>query len=371
MQFATTKEALAAPLSLVAGAAESKGQVPMLATVLMKTVNGKLSLLCSDTSVVARALSACSVGKDGEIAVDVRRLSDLVKALPEKQALDVSLEEKGTLLVKSGRSRFRLPTLPAADFPRMTQAKEQRLTITIPGKRLAEMLEQVSDAVGVADVRAFLNGAYLSLQDGFLCLVGTDGFRMVVAREPIAGSESIPPKSVIIPRKSAMLARRLLGQDGDVKVAIGSADVQFSFADGTVLIAKGISGAYPDWQRAIPQTTAVAVIDSRRFSEAIGLIDATAEAADKKIGRAVEMSFDKTLLTLASGEQSRCEIDAECPEPNGQVLCFNVDYLKSAVDTIGSTGKAVRVCFPASANVISIRPADADFPVAVVMGLRK
>ena len=370
MHVSTTKEALALPLALVAGAADARGQIPMLATVLLKTINGKLSMLCSDTAVLARALTECTVGKEGEIAIDAKRFNDLVRALPEKQSLDLSLEEKGTLLIKSGRSRFRLPTLPAADYPRMVSAKEQRVTINIPTTRLSEMIEQVQDAIAVADIRPYLNGVLVSLQDGFLCLVATDGFRMVVTREPIAGSEQIS-KSVILPRKTALLARRLMTQSGDVKVAIGTTDVTLSFADGTVLIGKSIEGQFPAFAKAIPQTAAAATLESRKLCEAIGLIDATTEASDKKQGRAVEMKFTENTLTLSSGEQSRCEIDAVCPTPNTQELAFNVDFLRSAADTLGRTGEKLRVCFPDAANVICIRPAEADYPLAVVMGLRK
>lgn len=121
MIISTTKESLASPLALVAGAADTRGTVPMLGTVLLKaTDEGQLSMLCSDTGMLARTLTPVEVKKAGELAVDVRRFFDLVKAVPEKQPIEISLEEKGTLLVKSGRSRFRLPTLAAADYPRMT-----------------------------------------------------------------------------------------------------------------------------------------------------------------------------------------------------------------------------------------------------------
>lgn len=371
MQLSTNKEALAAPLALVAGAADPRSQVAMLGTVLLKANGGKLSLLCSDTTVVARAMTACQIAEDGEIAVDVKRLNDLVRALPDKQSLDFTLEANGNLLVKSGRSRFRLPTRPAADYPRMTPAKEQRVTLAIGAKRLAQLLEQVAEAVAVADIRSYLNGALVSLGNGFLTLVGTDGFRMVVARHPIAGTENMAAKSVILPRKTALLARRLLVQGGEVKLSLGSSDLQIAFDDGTIIFGKSLEGQFPAWERAIPKAAATAVIESAKLTEAIGLLDATIEAGDKKQARLAELKFGATTLTLSSGEQSRCEIDAECPTPNAQDLTFNVDYLRQSAATVAATCDKVRVAFPDAANVIVLQPAGADYPLAVVMGMRK
>lgn len=158
MIISTTKESLASPLALVAGAADTRGTVPMLGTVLLKaTEEGQLSMLCSDTGMLARTLTPVEVKKAGELAVDVRRFFDLVKAVPEKQPIEISLEEKGTLLVKSGRSRFRLPTLAAADYPRMTLDREGRISVTMNARRLADMISDVSSSMADADLRPFLN----------------------------------------------------------------------------------------------------------------------------------------------------------------------------------------------------------------------
>lgn len=117
MQFAlsTTKEALLSPLNFVAGAADYRGTVPMLGTALLKTTGGRLSLLCSDGAVLARTLAECKIDHEGELAVDARRFGDLIKAMPDKQAISLAMDGE-QLLVKAGRSRFRLPVHSAEDY---------------------------------------------------------------------------------------------------------------------------------------------------------------------------------------------------------------------------------------------------------------
>jgi DNA polymerase-3 subunit beta len=369
MHICATKSALAAPISLVAGAADSKHAVPMLGMVLLKASAGKLSMLCSDTAVVARAQTDCMVGKEGAIAVDVRRLGDLLRAVPDGAALDLSVEDKGTLLVKAGRSRFRLPTRPADEFPRLTPPKEERIAVNIAASRLTEMFDQTADSMAVADIRHFLNGALLSLQDGYLYFVSTDGFRLTVAREAIPGSESFPKKSVILPRKTALLARRLVGQAGHVKVTIGESDVQFAMPDGSILHGKAVDGKFPDWERVIPTSTHTVAVDTGRLRDELAMLDATLESQKNGAARGLHVSCAEGVMTLAHADESRCEIDVD-GSAGGMDTSFNIDYLRNAADTIGATGEKLRLGFTTGQNIVVVRPAGAEYPLAVVMGMR-
>ena len=280
MQITTTKENLASPLSLVMGAADTRGTVPILGTVLMKaTDKGQLSLLCSDTGLLARTLTPCEVAKTGSIAIDVRRFNDLIKAVPDKQPIEISVEAKGnTLLVKSGRSRFRLPALAASDYPQMLPAKEERLSITIGARRLADMISDITASMADADLRPFLNGALFSLDREGLWLVSTDGHRMSISHEPIVGSDTLVPRNVIIPRKTVLLAKKLLLQGGSVTLTLGSKNVQFLFADGAVLLGNAVDGTYPNWRSVIPATTERVTISAERLSNSLAMIDVVAES---------------------------------------------------------------------------------------------
>ena len=260
MQFAlsTTKEALISPLNFVVGAADYRGTVPMLGTALLKTTGGRLSLLCSDGAVLARTLAECKVDHEGELAVDARRFGDLIKAMPDKQAISLAMDGE-QLLVKAGRSRFRLPVHSAEDYPKMVTSDEGKVTIQISSKRLGEMFEEVSAAMASADVRHFLNVTCLTLMDGALWTVATDGHRMIVSCQPIEGSEKIPATEVLVPRKSALLARKLLATSTeDATLVFGKGEFRIQFKDGTVLLSKCVDGKYPDWKRVIPETPCVA-----------------------------------------------------------------------------------------------------------------
>lgn len=373
MQITTSKENLAVPLALVAGAADTRGIVPMLGTVLLKaTDGGKLSMICSDTGMLARTLSPCEVITGGEIAVDVRRFHDLVRAVPEKQPIKISTEKEGILLIQSGRSRFRLSTLPAADYPRIIPAKEERLSITMSARRLSEMIVEVAPFMAEADIRPYLNGALFSLDKEGLWLVGTDGHRICVSHEPILGSDSLTPRNIIVPRKTALLAKKLLGQGGNIRLTLGAKDVQFTFEDGTVLLGKSIDGTYPNWRGVLPITTEIVKIDAERLSDALAMLSATINDKEQKesIKTKIELLFGKTQLVLHRGDAGRCEVEIESSTDTSLELAFNIGYLIDAVQTVNGTASAITIGYGATASAISIRTGDKPYPLAVVMPLR-
>lgn len=373
MQISTKKEDLVSPLSLVAGAADLRGTVPMLGMVLLKaTDSGQLSMLCSDNGLLARALAPVDVKRGGEIAVDVARLRDLVRAFPDKQAIELNVEDSGTLLVKAGRSRFRLPTRAAADYPRMIPGPADRVTVTMGAKRLAEMLADVSPSMADNDTRVFLNGALLALEQGGLWAVSTDGYRMTASHEPITGLDSVTPRQIIVPRKTVLLARKLLTQGGNVTLILGNKDVQFTFSDNSVLLANAIEGKYPDWRGVLPVTTEQVVVSSARMMDALAMLAATNDAAaDKPTTKihVVDLDFTKTMTTLRRGESGLCEIESTSTSDAPFGLAFNLGYLTDAVH-LHSDSAELRIGYAPTVGSIAVLPKDKEFPVSVVMRYR-
>lgn len=379
MHIVTQKSELASQLSFVSGASDSRGTVPMLGTVLIKAMpDGKVSLLCSDTGMVARAPANCQVAKEGEIAVDARRFGDLIRAIGDnKQSIDIALEATGdnqhVMVLKSGRSRFRLPTLPAADYPRMIPEKANRMTIAMSGDRIGQMIEEVSSAMAVNDVRAFLNGVLVSLNADGLWFVGTDGHRLCVAFEPIDGADRLPPTSVIVPRKTILLARKLVSGEGSVKLTIGPKDIQFTLESGTIILGKGMDGAYPDFKRILPKTTRSASFSSSQFKDALLLVKAGMDAApaqDAKMKNRIDLMIGGSNAVLQHGEDARCDLECTSDSPDTTMMAFNVSYLCDAAEVVASTGEKLAIGYDPNGNAVCLRPEGKDYPLCVVMALR-
>jgi DNA polymerase-3 subunit beta len=85
--------------------------------VLIQLNGDQLSLTGTDLEVeIVGRITLEQAGVSGDITVPARKLLDICKSLPDGSNIEFFLEES-RIMVKSGRSRFTLSTLPAADFP--------------------------------------------------------------------------------------------------------------------------------------------------------------------------------------------------------------------------------------------------------------
>ncbi len=116
MKFTVEREHLLKPLQQVSGPLGGRPTLPILG-LLLQVADGTLSLTGTDLEMemVAR-VALVQPHEPGATTVPARKFSDICRGLPEGAEIAVQLEGE-RMLVRSGRSRFSLSTLPAADFP--------------------------------------------------------------------------------------------------------------------------------------------------------------------------------------------------------------------------------------------------------------
>src|SRR5206468_2562610 len=176
-------------------------------------------------------------------------LVDILRALPEDTEVTLQQQDK-RLLVKAGKSRFTLQTLPAEDFPRLAKPAGEAARFVLSQKALRRLLGLVQYAMAQQDIRYYLNGLLMVVEDRQLKLVATDGHRLAYASIKVPAE--LPRQEVIVPRKTVLELGKLLGDnENEVKIEISASQASFSF--GTIeLVSKLIDGKFPDYTRVIP-----------------------------------------------------------------------------------------------------------------------
>src|SRR5690606_2865918 len=125
----------------------------------------------------------------------------------------VTVEQQGDrVLVKAGRSRFTLATLPAAEFPAL-EAREINDVLELPEGVFKDLIDRVAFAMAVQDVRFYLNGMLFDLRDGSLRAVATDGHRLATCQADLPGHTGTD-RQLLLPRKAVLELQRLL-EGGD------------------------------------------------------------------------------------------------------------------------------------------------------------
>jgi DNA polymerase-3 subunit beta len=180
------RDALLKPLQAVSGIVERRHTLPILANVLLEQKDGLLYVTATDLEMQITAHSELPSKDPQAVTVAARKLQDLLRALPEESTL--TIDATGSkMVVRAGRSRFNLQTLPASDYPRIGVGQDQLQTLSLPQRDLRGLLRSVEFAMAQQDIRYYLNGMLLVADKGSLQAVATDGHRLSWASLEVDG----------------------------------------------------------------------------------------------------------------------------------------------------------------------------------------
>lgn len=330
MKFQAQRETLLKPVQAVMGVVERRQTMPILSNVLLTAEGGELRVTGTDLEVELVSGIALAAKQDGEVTVPGRKLLDILKALPDDAMIEVS-QDKDRLVIRSGKSRFTLSTLPATEFPVIEDINAQK-RFDLPQSVFKTLLDRTAFSMAQQDVRYYLNGLLLELRGDTLRGVATDGHRLALYDVEVATGDS--RLQVIVPRKGVLELQRLLG-DGDnaVTVEIGSNHVRVEI-DRLRFTSKLIDGRFPEYERVIPQGgDKELVADRQMLKEALAR---TAILSNEKY-RGIRLTLAPGTLSLQAHnpEQEEAEEELELDYNGGELeIGFNVTYLMDALGAV-------------------------------------
>jgi DNA polymerase-3 subunit beta len=351
---APQSEILAA-VKRVAAVAPARSTLPIIQNILVRKTGGAVALTATDLDL--QASTSADLGGDAcnfATTVAAKRLLDVLHAFAPDQVVTV-VAKGDKLLAQGGRNRFTIGTIEADGFPLMTVGEPAK-ALAISQRELRAALKQVAFAMAVADVRYYLNGALLSVSDGVLTCVASDGHQIAKVDVSVQGDDL----SVILHRNAVLFLVKALGDVDDV-VRVRQADRLVTFDIGTVqLVSKLVDGRFPDFQRVIPRTTPHTIAIGR--APALRALQAVAIMTTPKF-QGVRLTFTPGLLKLegsVSGEEaeSALEIDYEGPEI---VTGFNAKMLADGLSSTEDEMVRLHLTDGLSGMMLSRPAADASY----------
>lgn len=333
MKLTASREQILQPLQGVIGVVERKQTMPVLANVLITAQvgePGRLTLTGTDLEVELVAAGEAAVSQAGEITVPGRKLLEIIRALPDRTQITLTLDGD-KLKVSAGRSRFVLSTLPAGDFPQVDEVSAEQAVVVAQGE-LRRLIEKTHFSMAQQDVRYYLNGTLLESADKTLRAVATDGHRLAIA-ETTLGQAVRVAKQVIVPRKGILELQRLLGEEGEVSLSIGTNHIRATIGE-VRFTSKLIDGKFPEYSRVIPANpTRIVTADRNMLRQALSR---TAILSNEKY-RGVRLSLSAGVLAVQAHnpEQEEAEDSVEVSYQGDEVeIGFNVTYLVEAIAAI-------------------------------------
>ena len=371
----TTQNQLLSALQSVAGIVERRHTLPVLANVLLRKSGETVQLTTSDLEIQIR--TAAQLGGDsGNFATTVgaRKLIDILRTMPADQT--VSLESQASkLILKGGKSKFTLQTLPAEDFPLVQEAASFGTAFKVPQKTLKNLLDQVAFAMAVHDIRYYLNGILFVAEGRQLSLVATDGHRLAFSSATL--DTDVPNKQeVILPRKTVIELQRLLsdasvpeGQDAPmIEMQFAPNQAKFSFG-AMEFVTKLVEGKFPDYNRVIPKNHKNSVTLGR--APLLASLQRTAILTSEKF-KGVRLNFEPGTLRVASNNAEQEEaVDELDIDYGGDAIeiGFNVTYLIDALANMSQQEMIKIELQDANSSALVTLPDDTNFKY-VVMPMR-
>lgn len=334
MKFVAERTALLSALSLAARLAARRDTIPILNHVKLSAAKGNVVVTGTNMDRVGSADAAAAIGKSGATTANAHLLLAFVKNAVDGSQVEVELTNAERLVVRAGRARADFPTLPASEFPDISEGKFDS-EFAVEAEPFGRALGFVDHAMANDKDRTYLNGVYLHHMDGRLVFVACDGFSLariaLDAAKPV-GEFAAP----IIPREAIDDLKSLAGEskDGALRVEISDTRLRVS-APGRRLSTKLVDGTYPNYERIIPA--------ENKFGFAANRVDLEAAAgrcgfaADGK-DRTLKLSMDKNVLTLSARNDDSGEVTDEIDvQARGEgITAVHVVRLAQALSALGS-----------------------------------
>jgi DNA polymerase III subunit beta len=330
MEIRVKRSEFLSELTPMQGVVERKTTIPVLSHLLLTGREDRLHLAATDLDVSLTSWCEADVKEEGGIAVQAKKLTEIIRSLSAEEVLLV-LDEPRILRIQAGSSRFKINGLSPDDFPTLSSVEGDG-PVDIPFSDFRRMVAKILFAVSAEESRFQLNGALFKLKEGSFEIVATDGHRLALIESRL--DRTGQDDAVLVPRKALQELTRFEGE-GALSYRHGAHHLSFRLGRRE-LICRILEGTFPDYERVIAKDNDKKVVfEKKQLADAVNR--ASLMTSDR--ARAVRLQFGDGQLVISA-------INTDLGEAVEEVTCdyggpefrlgINPDYLAqflAAVET--------------------------------------
>lgn len=352
MKLQVTQTNLNRALASVAKVANTRNTLPILANVLIKTINNRLSISATNLDIGITHFIGAKVEKEGAITIPARLTQDFVASLPESVINLELIDNK--LHITTDKYQSAINGIAAEDFPVMPEITKGS-NWSVPAAELKKGLQKTVFAASSDDSRPVLTGVYFHTKDSKLILAATDSYRLAEKTLGKIKTEA----SMIVPSSAAQDLFRVIG-DSDEEVEVTHDDQQILFKTADIsLVARLIEGSYPDYQKLLPaKFETVAKLSRQDF---IGITKVSSLFARESAGSiTIKVESDKVSINSVASQLGENTATAEAQVTGGGEITLNSRYLLDGLAAF--EGDEIEFCFNGKLEPSVLRsPSESDY----------
>ena len=297
MNLTISKEQIIAGLQAVQNVVSTRTTLPILSNVLLRAEAGHLEITATDLDVTVACKVEAKVTRPGTTTLPVKKLFGIVRELNGE--IDIESDEKNVASIRSGSSFFKIHGLAAEEFPPLPSFKDDK-KVNLSQETIRAMLKKTAFAVSTDESRYVLNGIFISLKEGKMTFVATDGRRLALVDEEVEITEKSTGE-FIVPAKAVNELTRLLQDKGTVEIKFGENQASFALQNessfSVLLITKLIEGNYPNYRQVIPGEAKERIALGR---EELQQALRRAEIMTSEKANSVKLAFGNNNLTITA-----------------------------------------------------------------------
>ncbi len=304
--------------------------LPILQSVLLEVKEGKIIFKATNLEIGIEVEVTGEIEVEGRVAVPA---TTLLQAIQYFNNSNISLTvEGGVLFLESGRSKTKINTLLADDFP--TIAK-----LTTPGKKIQKDLfslgiKTTAFATSPASIKPELGCIYIQQKkEHTLTFVATDSFRLM--EKTVAQNNLILDNNLLIPQKNALeLARVCELLNSEPELIIDENQCALNFTEGVYITSRLVVGSFPDYEQIIPKefSTEIKLLKS----DILQSLRKTSIFLNKFLQVTLEIKSGELIISSQNGDVGSTTDSISIEGGEGDlVLNFNQQYLQESLNHIG------------------------------------
>ncbi len=358
MKFNVESKVLYSSASAVSKVINSKNPMPILNNFLLDLKGNVLTITASDIeNTLSARVPVMEAEGEGRFCVDARRLTDLLKSMPDigitfeidDQSLAIQVTYNG------GAGKFDFIGLVGDEYPTPQVATDaDAVNFTVPSNQILAGIDNTLFAVGNDTLRPQMMGIYWDVMDDGITFVATDTRKLVRYRNSMTAPGVTT--SCIMPTKPAQVIKNVLPKDVEVKVSIDSKRALIETEDIT-FSCQLLKGVYPNYNRVVPENNPYTMtVDTSSFLSALRRVSVFGDQGQNQ----VKLRITPTQVTVKAVDNAYCTRAVEnvpCDfDKDEMVIGFSAPYVMEIFSTIPTSEVVVSLSDPSRPGVF--RPSE-------------
>jgi DNA polymerase-3 subunit beta len=365
MKFTCNTKELSSACNNVIRAVSAKVTIPTIEGILIECGSNTLSLTGYDFEFGINTILDVDVVEPGAIVINAKVICDIIRKLSDE---DVTVETNGnSVSIISGAAQYNITGIDADDYPELPSVNNGIKT-SLNQKLLYSMVIQTLFAVADTETsKPVYTGLKFEMTSGLLTLIGVDGYRLAIRKEPINyDGEDL---TFIVPKKTIRELMKLIDieSDKDINISVGKRHIVFEIENYSI-ISRLLDGEFLDYNNAIPQTIKTTVLINTR--DAIDCIERTLPVIENNQKNPIRCLFDADQMRVSTVSSLGRVVDYTHANTSGDrvEIGFNSKFVLDALNA--SDTDEVKIELNGPVSPVKILPLNSENFIFLVLPMR-